>query len=94
MPYIKFTEKTYFYKLSTNDKKCLYSYDFWYKCVSEESNGYNIIAVGKMVEHLCYKNDLLSEIISVALLRALYKANYDNAKPVLEIMSYLLNIYD
>jgi len=69
----------------------LYNFEFWNKCFDE---GYKISTVGKIIEIMAYENELFSEIISMVILKNLYKSHYDDAKPLLEIIIYFLHICD
>lgn len=65
--------------MTPDEKKCLYSFNFWkefmdYRFFDYSNNKYgrDIFAVfGEVIEHLCYKNSYLSEIICVIVIKTL-----------------------
>ena len=58
------------------------------------SEKYDPTAFGVLVEHFSFEMEDFSYSLALMILRGLNKANFDEAKPYLEAMTYFLNIND
>lgn len=55
---------------------------------------YDVTAFGVLVEHFSFENEGFSSQLAVMILKGLNKANFEEARPFLEAMTYFLNIND